>query len=72
MADAEVKAKQLADSGDVKLGKPIYISESGGFIRVSPIPYMAEASVPAPAPVTPISPGETEIRLSVQVVYGIK
>ena len=71
IADAKAKAKQLADLADVKLGKPIYISEAGGYIPVS-YPVRAEAApVPAPAPPTPISPGETEIRLTVQVVYSI-
>ena len=74
MADAELKAKQLAESGDVKLGKPTYVNESGGNAPVVR-EYFAEAGpmpMPAPAPVTSISPGETEIRLTVQVVYNIK
>jgi uncharacterized protein YggE len=73
MADAESKAKQLADLGNVKLGKPTYINESGGFIPVERPVYLE--AIPAPiqaAPPTPISPGETEIRLSVQVVYSIE
>ncbi len=72
MADAEVKAEQLADLANVKLGKPIYISEAGGFVPIIR-EYTARAeAIPAPAPPTPISPGETEVRLSVQVVYNIK
>ncbi len=74
MADAKAKAKQLADLGGVKLGKPIYISESGGFIPTPPPIYRAEA-IPAPMPAAappPISPGETEIRLTVQVNYSIQ
>ena len=73
VADAEAKAKQLADLADVKLGKPIYITEAGGYIPIiREYPARAEAApVPAPAPPTPISPGETEIRLTVQVVYSI-
>ena len=73
MADAEAKARQLADLGNVRLGAPIYISESGGYIPVVR-EYFAEGPVPAPLPAAapPISPGETEIRLSVQVVYGIE
>ena len=72
MADAEAKAKQLADLGNVKLGKPTYINESGAFMPVVR-EYYAEAPIPMPAaPPTPISPGETEIRLSVQVVYSIE
>jgi len=72
MADAEAKAKQLADLGGVKLGKPTYINESGGYVAVRP-PYYGEG-MPAPAPVapTPISPGETEVMLNVQVVYSIE
>ncbi|MFQ6121791.1 MAG: SIMPL domain-containing protein [Dehalococcoidales bacterium] len=75
MADAEAKAKQLAELSGVKLGRPTYINESGGLIPPPPIPYRAEvemAPVPAPAPPPPISPGETEVRLTVQVVYSIQ
>jgi len=72
MADAEAKAKHLAKLADVKLGKPTYISESGGYVPI-PYPVRAEAApVPAPAPSTPVSPGETEVRLTIQVVYSIK
>ena len=71
MADAEAKAKQLADLGDVKLGKLTYINEGGA------IPVVREAYIGAPVPApamapTPISPGETEIRLTVQVSYSIE
>lgn len=69
IADAKAEAKQLADLAGVKLGKPTYISEVGGYV---PIPYPARAEVEVtPAPPTPISPGETEIRLTVQIVYSI-
>ena len=69
MADAEAKAKQLADAAGVRLDQPTYINESGGvpIVRDFGVKSYAEA-----APTTPISPGETEIRLSVQVVYGIR
>jgi len=73
MADAAAKAKQLAEAGGVKLGAPTYINESGGVIPI-PREYAVRAfagAAPA-APPTPISPGETEIRLSVQVVYSIR
>ncbi len=70
MTEAKAKARQLAELAGVTLGKPTYISES------MQIPYpkmmmeravMAEAAAP-----TPISPGEMEISLSVQVVYAIR
>ena len=69
MADAEAKAKQLADFGGVKLGEVTYISEGGGVI---PVPREYAVMAPAPGAATPISPGETEIRLTVQVAYSIK
>lgn len=70
MADAEAKAKQLANLAKVELGKPTYVNESGGYLP-PPVPYYKEAGA-APQPATPISPGEIEIRLTVQVVYSIK
>jgi len=72
MADARAKAEQLAELAGVKLGKPTYISEG---IQVPPIyprsVYVEEAAIPAPAPPTPISPGEMELSLTVQVAYAI-
>lgn len=71
MADAEAKAKQLADLGGVKLGKPIYINEYSGYISPPIIYRDFEVSEALPAPTTAISPGETEIQLTIQVVYSI-
>jgi len=69
MANAKAKAEQLAELADVTLGKPTYISEG---IQIPPIIYPREVYVEeAPAPVTPISPGEIEISLTVQVAYAI-
>jgi len=71
MADAKNKAEQLADLAGVKLGKPTYISENLYF----PSPIYKDVGMregaPAPTPTTPISPGEMEVTLSVQVVYAI-
>jgi uncharacterized protein YggE len=67
MNDAKAKAKQLAELGGVKLGKPTYISESS----YSPPIVYRDATEQASAPTTPISPGELEIQLTVQVVYSI-
>ena len=69
---AKAKAKQLAELGGVTLGKPTYISEGISY-PVYPREYMYEmaASAAAPVPETPISPGEMEISLTVQVVYAI-
>ncbi len=71
MVDAKTRAQQLANLAGVTLGKPTYISEN---TQTPPPIYpvrIAEGSTPAPAP-TPISPGEMEITLTVQVVYTIR
>jgi hypothetical protein len=65
VADARAKAEQLAELADVELGKPTYISEWASYPVSSREIYSA-----APAP-TPISPGELELTLTVQVVYDI-
>ena len=71
VADAEAKAKQLAEVAGVKLGKPTYISEN----VYMPAPIyrqgMVEMAAGAPAVETPISPGEMEISLNVQLAYAI-
>ena len=69
MVDAKAKAKQLAKLGGVTLGKPTYISE-GAQIPPDIYPRAVYEAVAA-APSTPISPGEMEISLTVQIVYAI-
>lgn len=72
--DARTKAAHLADSAGVRLGAPTYISESGGFIPVvrSGLAFAEAGPVPAPMAPPPISPGETEITLTVQIAYSIR
>ncbi len=70
MADAEAKAKQMAELSGVKLGKPTYISESS----YSPGPVYRQGfldKAAAPAMETPIAPGELDLTVNVQVVYSI-
>ncbi|MFC1962642.1 SIMPL domain-containing protein, partial [Chloroflexota bacterium] len=73
LLDAMARAKQIAKVADIRLGKPLYISESTGYI---PLPRPAEFRTAVPeagaALSTPISPGETEVRLTVQMAFGIK
>ena len=72
MEDAQEKAKQLAKLAKVDLGTPTYINEGSIYVPTPYDFYRGEAvPAPAPAPTTSISPGETEIRLTVQVVYSI-
>ena len=68
--DAMAKAKQIAEVAGIKLGKPIYISEGAAYVPPIRDLYKGEATAPAPSP-TPISPGELEFQLTVQMVYEI-
>lgn len=71
MADAKDKAEQLAELAGVTLGKPTYISEGAQatpiFERAVGYAFAEEAVVKE----TPISLGELEISLAVQVTYAI-
>ncbi len=69
MANAQATAGQLAQLAGVTLGKVTYVSESAS--APPPIYQVSPGGAPAPAPATPISPGQTEVSLSVQVVYAI-
>ncbi|MCH7577305.1 MAG: SIMPL domain-containing protein [Chloroflexi bacterium] len=68
MADAKTKAEELAALAEVDLGKPIAISESSGG---GPPPVFFGAAQLAQDVETPISPGQLEITVSVQVSYAI-
>jgi uncharacterized protein len=73
IAAAKAKAEQMAKAAGVNLGKPTYISESSyipGPIYRDTLKAEAAIEAPAAAP-TPISPGEMEITVNVQVTYAI-
>ncbi|TET96967.1 MAG: DUF541 domain-containing protein [Dehalococcoidia bacterium] len=69
MADAEAKAEELAELAGVDLGKPVAISESsaGG---LPPVFFRAAEAITDIE--TPISPGQLEITVTVQVTYAIE
>jgi len=68
---AMAKAKQMADVAGIELGKPIYISEGITYMpSIRADVYKGEAAALAPSP-TPISPGELELQLTIQMVYKI-
>jgi uncharacterized protein YggE len=70
MNDAKSKADQLAKLAGVTLGRPTYISES---TSTPPTPVFAPKTLAAGASsTTPISPGETDITVNVQVSYAIQ
>lgn len=69
--DAKAKAEHIASVADVTLGKLLYIAESGGFAPPPPYPVRSFAEGLDGA-VTSISPGETEISITVQMVYAMQ
>jgi len=69
MTDARAKAEQLANLAGIGLGKPTYISEGTIY---PPVVYRdAGMEMMAPEATTPISPGEIELTLTLQVAYAI-
>ncbi len=72
MTDAKAKADQVAKASGVTLGKPTYISESS--YQPVPVPLRAgfDSASGAAAPETAISPGETDITVTVSVAYSIQ
>ena len=69
MQDAKDKAEQMATLAGVTLGKPTYISESGGYI---PTPYYLKDYAEGGSASTSISAGELDITIMVQVGYAIE
>jgi len=75
--DAKAKATQLAKMWGVTLGKPVMISDNGISYTPGPIYYakadMAMGASEVAAPATPwLSAGQTEVNLTINVVYEIK
>jgi hypothetical protein len=67
VAQAKDKAKQLADAAGVSLGPLLSITE--GSSTPPPMPYAAQSSR-AMADV-PVEPGSQELRVTVDLVYGV-
>jgi uncharacterized protein YggE len=72
VADAKARAAALAELAGVKLGAPVYITESAGQSS-PPVAMFAKGVASDSSSVsTPISTGQLEIDLSVQINYAIK
>ena len=69
LEDATAKAEQIASVMNVTLGDPVYISQYGGAPRVARESVAFALSADAS---TPISGGQQEIRVGVQVVFAIE
>lgn len=72
VADATNRAEQLAKLSGMALGKPISITEAGGGARPIPVRDVAEALPAAGGAATPIEPGQSEVRVFVQIQYAIQ
>jgi len=75
--DARGKAEKIADLSGMRLGDPTYITESSSSSFYNYSSYGMAIPAPAPAPIIiteapPISPGEVEISVNMQVAYGIE
>lgn len=72
-ADAHAKAEQYARLANVKLGRVMHISESGGMPPI-PVPFAAMSSMRSKeaADATPVQVGEQEVSVTVNVVFAIK
>ena len=70
IADAVAKAEQLARLAGVTLGKPTYISENASSSPVTPRAAVGYEYAEM-ADETPISSGEMELSLTIQVAYAI-
>ncbi|HJX03100.1 MAG TPA: SIMPL domain-containing protein [Dehalococcoidia bacterium] len=71
VADAMERAKQIASVSGIKLGKVLYVTETGYYAPVVRDYYNAKSAMGVPAPETAISGGELEVSVSVQMVYNI-
>ena len=67
VADARARAEQLADLGEVQLGKPLSIVESGGN---GPAPVFRDEFA-AGDTTTSIQPGTTSVRVTVNMTFAI-
>ena len=70
--DLMAKAQQFAQLAGVQLGKPVYLSEGGGFAPVVNQAFTERAfAAAAPQATTPISGGELKVSVSVQGTFAI-
>ena len=69
---AKTKAKGLANSAGITLGKIINVSESGGFEPRPILMYDKAISGSEPVTTANITPGETEIEVTITLSYEIR
>lgn len=73
--NAQAKAQALAEAGGAKLGMVITVSDQSvtpPAPREVPVAAAAPSAAGAPAPPTQISPGETNVTVTVNVTYALQ
>lgn len=72
LENARAQAQQMAEVLGFSLGKPVLVSESGGYVPVA-VPMRAEMDIGGGGVTPPsITPGAFSVTISVQVVYEIR
>jgi uncharacterized protein YggE len=71
MNNAKAKAEQMAKLAGVNLGKATFITENS-YTPYQNYPIMAKDSASGSVPTTPITPGELDVTLNVQIYYSIQ
>lgn len=72
MADARVRAEQLARGGGAQIGQVLVITENIGGGPVLPLPAMGRADEMAAGAPVPVQAGEQLITIAVQVTYALR
>ncbi|HLC23599.1 MAG TPA: SIMPL domain-containing protein [Dehalococcoidia bacterium] len=72
LKDAKARAKAVADTLGVRLGKLTYAQVNASAPPPTPIFFAKGAFEAAPTPTTPINPGEITIQASVTTAWGIE
>ncbi len=70
--DAMAKADQIASVANVTLGKPVYISDMSSTVPAIDYDMKYYVDAESAGATTPISVGETEISVTVQMVYALQ
>lgn len=70
MADARVRAEQLAKAAGVSLGSPINITESLNY--PAPVPFARDMALAAEGGSVPVATGQMQVSIQVSVSYEIR
>jgi uncharacterized protein YggE len=72
IADAKVRAQELASAGGASVGDVLVISENVGAQPPIPLPMLARAEMAQDAAAVPVQPGEQTFSVDVQVTFALR